>query len=53
MMCLHCPITNKMAFRELCGGLHTAQRQRVMKISTGFCTHSIGICIGLGVGWCE
>ena len=40
-----------MACIELCGGVHTAQRQRLTQISIGFCTHFIGI--GLGVGQCK
>ena len=28
---------------EFCGGVHTAQKQRSMQISIGFCTHFIGI----------
>ena len=35
---------------ELCGGVHTTQRQRHSANFHWFCTHFIGICIGLGVG---
>ena len=38
-----------MACIEFCGGVHTAEIQRAMRISLGFCTHFIGICMGLGV----
>ena len=65
MECLHWkrprqrPI--KIACIELCGAVYTAQRKRAMHISIGFCTHFIGICLGLrtavavgvGVGQCE
>ena len=39
----------KTACIELCGGVHTAQLQRAMEISIGFCTYVTGICIRLGV----
>ena len=42
-----------MAFIELCEGVHTAQRQRPMQISIGFCTRFIGISLGLGAGQCK
>ena len=51
MVCLHCQTQDrdryqyKMACVELCGGVHTAQRQRLMQISSGCCTHFVGICI--------
>ena len=32
---------------EFCGGVHTAQKQRSMQISIGFCTHFIGISMVL------
>ena len=54
MVCSHCPTprTKKMAYIELSGGV-ILLRDRTIQISIGFCTHSIGICIGLGVGQCE
>ena len=33
----------------MCGGVRTAQRQRLVQISTGFCTHFMAISIGLGL----
>ena len=48
MVCLHWLRPIKMACVELCGGIHTAQRQRPMQISMEF-VHGIG----LGVGQCE
>ena len=40
---------------ELCGSVHIIQRQTPTQITTGFSTHFIGICVGLGlgVGQCE
>ena len=43
----------KMACTELCGGVHTALKERAMKFSIRFCGHVTGNCIGLGVGQCE
>ena len=57
MTCLHWqrprqrPI--KIACTELFGSVYTAQRQRPMQISLGFCTLVIGICIGHGLGQCK
>ena len=44
-----------MACIELCGGVHTAQIQRLMHISIAFCTNFIDICVGrdVGYGQCE
>ena len=40
---------DKITCIELCGGVHTAQRQKPMRISIGFCTHFISIGLSLGV----
>ena len=45
----------KMVGLELCESVHTVQRQKSTQIPIGFCTHFIGICVGLclGVVQCE
>ena len=42
-----------MAYTELCGGVHTPQRQRPMQIPVGFCTHFIGTRVDHGLGLCQ
>ena len=36
-------LPKKMGCTELCGGVHTAQRQTPTQIPNGFCTHFIGL----------
>ena len=43
----------QMAYVELCGSVHTAQRLLPTQFPIGFCTNFIGICVGLCHGQCE
>ena len=53
MVCLHSQTPRqrqrpiKMACVELCGDVHTAQRQRLMQTSIRFYTHFIGISVSV------
>ena len=38
---------------ELCGGVHTAQRQIRTQIPLEFCILVIGLGLGLGLGHCQ
>ena len=40
----------KKASIELCGVVHTVQRQRPMRLFIVFCTQFISICISLSLG---
>ena len=57
MVCSHSPTPRltKVGCTELCGSVHTAQRQTSTQIPMGFSTHFISTCVGLalGVGQCK
>ena len=53
--CLHCPTPkpNKLGCFELCGGVHTTQRQTSAQIPIGFPSVSVSVSFCLGVGQCK